>query len=221
LGLDVRTTDWIARDKAFPVPLVSPRIAAAVFSDDVLLERHNSELIETGPQQAVVVRIAEHEPSGVLPFEGNKAAIEADYVRVQAAQRAAAAGTAYIGRLQRGETTLAALAEAGAYSLYEPGAVGRGQNDVPPEVLRLAFAMTPPGPGSAAYAGDASAAGDYLLVEMSAVEPGQLGAMTPVERERFSAQIRDALGETELESITRNLRNQAKVEVTPEKTDSL
>jgi peptidyl-prolyl cis-trans isomerase D len=191
-----------------------------VFSDDVLVERHNSELIEIGPQQAVVVRIAEHEPSGFLPFEGNQPAIEADYVRVQAAQRAAAAGAAYIERLQRGETTLGALAEAGAYSLYEPGAIGRGQGDAPAEVLRLAFAMALPEVGSAAYAGVQSAAGDYLLVELSAVEPGQLGAMTADERERFAGEIQGAVGETELEAITRNLRNRAKIEVTPEKTDA-
>lgn len=220
LGLDVQTTDWIARDNAFPAPLTSPRVAAAVFSDDVLIERHNSELIEIGPQQAVVVRISEHEPSGILPFDGNKPAIEADYVREQSAQRAAAAGAAYLERMQRGETTLGALAEAGAYSLYEPGAVGRGQGDVPAEVLRLAFTMAPPQPGSPAYAGTPSRAGDYQLVELSAVEPGQLGAMTTAERERFMGQIRDELGETELESITRNLRNQAKVELTQKKTDT-
>lgn len=221
LGLQVETTGWVARDGAFPVPLTSPRVGAAVFSDDVLLERHNSELIEIGPQQAVVVRIAEHEPSGIQPFDSHRAEIEADYVRAQAAQRATAAGEAYLERLKRGETTLGALAEAGAYSLYEPGAVGRDQAGVPAEVLRTAFAMAAPGTGAAAYAGTASAAGDYLLVELSAVEPGQLGAMTAAERERLVSQIQDALGETELDSLTRNLRDQAKVELKVERTDPL
>ena len=67
LGLQVQTTDWLTRNGPFSGVLDSPKVLAAAFSDDVLVEGHNSELIEVGPQQTVVVRVADHEPAGVKP----------------------------------------------------------------------------------------------------------------------------------------------------------
>ena len=53
LGLQVQTTDWITRDPVrCPGRLDSPKVINAAFSDDVLIEGHNSELIEVGQQQA-------------------------------------------------------------------------------------------------------------------------------------------------------------------------
>lgn len=220
LGLQVQTTDWLERDGVFPAPLDSPRVAGAVFSDDVLLERHNSELIETGQQRAVVVRVAEYEPAGLIPLEQNRAAVEADYVMHAAAAEAARLGAELLGRLEEGAGSLAELASLDeGYVLHEPGAVGRMQADLPAELLSVVFGLEPPAADGKRHAGVQTASGDYILLELAAVEPGQLAAMPPAERERFARAGRDALAEIEMGYVTQSLRDAAKVEVEALRTE--
>ncbi|MCB1798406.1 MAG: SurA N-terminal domain-containing protein, partial [Gammaproteobacteria bacterium] len=97
LGLTVRTTDWVTRSGQLPAPLDAPKVMNAVFSDDVLTEGHNSELIEVGPQRAVVLRVAEHEAAGVLGFDQNRKTIESDFRRANASELAAQTGAKFLG----------------------------------------------------------------------------------------------------------------------------
>ena len=60
LKLPLETSDWLARDSKPTNPLLAhPKLLDALFSDDVLKGKHNSEAIEVAPGTLVVVRVAE------------------------------------------------------------------------------------------------------------------------------------------------------------------
>ena len=179
----MQTTDWITRDAVLPGALGSPRVVNAAFADDVLVEGHNSELIEVGQQQALVVRVAEHEPAGVKPFADNLDLLGKDYKVDKASEAAAAAGAKAIAELDAGGESLEQLASDKAWLLEQPGEVGREQPTVPAEVLAKAFGLKPPEQGATAYAGVVSAEGDYMVIAVEGVQGGELAA-PPSERLR-------------------------------------
>jgi len=212
LGLQVRTTDWVTRSGPLPDVLNSPKVMAAAFSDDVLTEGHNSELIEVAPQKTVVVRVAEHEPAGVKGFDENLAAIEQDFKREKASELAAQAGGKRLGELRDGSGSIRQLAADHGWTLEEPGAVRRDDATVPAEVLVEAFGLAPPA-GRPAYAGVVAAEGDYVLIEVSAVEGGSTEALSDAERPLLIEQAAGQLAGQEMEYFVESLRNRADIEL--------
>lgn len=212
LEIEVRTTDWLTRDSQLAPPLDSPKILNAAFSYDVLVEGNNSELIEVGPQRAVVVRVAEHEPAGVLPFESNLARIEADYIAHEAAAAAAALGEQVLAALGAGEQTLEGVASDRGWELQRPGTVDRNQAGLPSAVLDAAFSLPPPSQ-KATYAGVRAADGDYLLIELTGVQGGTLQALEDEQRTRLTEQAVGQAASAQMNYLTESLRERAEVEV--------
>jgi peptidyl-prolyl cis-trans isomerase D len=54
----------------------NPAVQSVVFSDDVLLDRNNSELLEITPNHHVVVRITRYQPEEVMPIADVRTQIE-------------------------------------------------------------------------------------------------------------------------------------------------
>jgi peptidyl-prolyl cis-trans isomerase D len=50
-------------------PLASPKLLKAVFSNDVLKNKRNTEAVETGPSQMVSARVVSYQPEHALPLE--------------------------------------------------------------------------------------------------------------------------------------------------------
>lgn len=215
LELEVQTSDWITRNGRLPGVLNSPKVAAAAFSDDVLEEGHNSELIEVAPQQTVVVRVAEHEPAGVKAFDDNLAEIEQDFKRERASTLAEEAGAKALAELKADPAGIAQVAAEHDWKLEQPGAVGRDQPSVPAEVLRTAFQLAPPAEGEAAYTGVQAANGDYLLVAVAGVEGGSLDSLAEAERPAVAEQTVSRVAEAEMRYVTESLRGRADIELKP------
>ena len=215
LALEIQTTDWITRDAVLQGSLGSPRVINAAFSDDVLVEGNNSELVEVGQQQALVMRIAEHRPAGVKPFADNLELIGQDYRDDKASSAAADAGAKTITRLVAGDGTLAQIASDNGWPLEQPGDVARQQSAVPAEVLAKAFSLKPPKQGEAQYTGVVSAEGDYMLIEVSSVIGGELGSLPDTERQALAEQAASEVANAQLRYFTDSLRDRATIELKP------
>lgn len=66
--LEVKSSPLFMRNQA-PAPLDHPKLNDAAFSEAVLLDGMNSDIIETQPGQLFVVRLKEHQSARSLPFE--------------------------------------------------------------------------------------------------------------------------------------------------------
>jgi peptidyl-prolyl cis-trans isomerase D len=215
LGLKVQLSDWITREAVLPGVLGSPRVANAAFSEDVLVEGNNSELIEVGPQQAVVVRVVEHEPAGVKPFDAHRAEIEDDYRDAMASQAAEKAGAGVLEQLNQGALSLSALAADKGWALEESKQVDRESFDLPAEVLAGAFTTAPPEAGAAAHVGVTAANGDYLLIAIESVEYGDVGALADADGAALKAQTEQQLAAAQLGYFVDRLKANTKVELKP------
>jgi peptidyl-prolyl cis-trans isomerase D len=210
LGLELRTSDWIDASGGEGV-LGQPRVVAAAFSEDVLVNGNNSELIEADAErmQAIVLRVDEHAPASVQPLDAVRGEI-IDVLQAEEATRAAAAeAEALAERLRGGEALDAVAAEL---TLEAPGLVSRTEPGVPPTVLELAFsAARPAADGAARYATGTLPDGGAVLVAVQAVVDGDAESMDPAARDgerRLLAQIQ---GEHGFEAVLDDLVERADI----------
>lgn len=74
VGVPVKTSPVFSRDNARE-PFASPEVLKAAFSNTVLFDGMNSDVIELGPNHVIVVRVNAHTAAGTLSLEEVKVAI--------------------------------------------------------------------------------------------------------------------------------------------------
>ena len=96
LKLDIKTADKLTRTPARGAsgPSANTRFLAALFSDDAVQKKRNTEAIEVGPNQLVSGRVVSHSPARTLPLTEVHAAVREKLVASRAAEMARKDGEA-------------------------------------------------------------------------------------------------------------------------------
>lgn len=103
LGLPLGTSGWIARNgENAPFP-VNPRLLQALFGEESIRERRNTEAVEVAPNTLVAARVTGHQPASRKPFDEVRRQVVARIKREEAAALAAKEGAALVARLEAGE----------------------------------------------------------------------------------------------------------------------
>ncbi len=103
-GLKLEESGWIAKGQtAQPAILGNPRLMEALFSDDALRKRQNTEATEVAANTLVAARVLEHRPPGLLPLAEVAADIRARLTRAAAAKLAVEAGAKALAAAQAGQ----------------------------------------------------------------------------------------------------------------------
>lgn len=156
----IQTSGWITRTKADDARLANPRLLQAIFSDDVLNNKRNTEAVEVAPGQLVSARIVEHKPAAVEPFESISATVTKKLVAQRAAQLAAQEGRSRLDALKQGKEASASWGKPVTASRVEP----KGLTE---PVLREAFKAD--ASRLPAYAGVEDGQGGYTLLKVTKV----------------------------------------------------
>jgi peptidyl-prolyl cis-trans isomerase D len=95
LKLDVQHASNLGRDvQAGTTALNNPKLLAAVFSQDAIEKKRNTEAIELGPHQMAAARITHYSPARTLPFDEVKTRVREQVVAQQSVVRARSEGAA-------------------------------------------------------------------------------------------------------------------------------
>jgi peptidyl-prolyl cis-trans isomerase D len=202
--LEIRQTKWLARGGKLPSPFDNPKLAAAMFSDDGLKNRRNSEAVEVAPGALVSARVLEHKPAALLPLEVVKGDIEKLLVREEAFKLATKDGEDKLSRLAKGEVV--ALNWSSARSVSRTAAQG-----LPADSLRAVFkADTGKLP---AYAGVAVPGNGYALYRISSVKGvGEVGKDDQLGR-ALTQQYARLVAEEEFSAWMSTLKEKYPVEI--------
>jgi len=132
--LAIRQSDWIARQPGRAAgPLDHPKVLAALFAQDAIQGRRNTDAIEVAPNVLVAARVAAHQPAAQRKFEEVRSEIEQRLLRQEAAKLAYGEGAAKLALLGK-------RADAGL-KWSAPRAISvRDAQALPPEALRKVFA---------------------------------------------------------------------------------
>jgi peptidyl-prolyl cis-trans isomerase D len=83
-------------------PLANPKIIGALFSEDAIKNKRNTEAVEVAPNTLVAARVVEHVAASSVAFDTVKADIEKMLKAQEAAALAKAAGEAKLAELKKG-----------------------------------------------------------------------------------------------------------------------
>jgi peptidyl-prolyl cis-trans isomerase D len=210
LGLTVKNTGMFARNNGKDIA-ANPKFVEAAFSDDVLQEGNASEPVELEPSHVVVVKKTEHSPSHLKPLAEVKEQIVATLKDKRARELLAQKSQDYIKQLQSGQP-IAEVAQIAGYPVKEVKGATRGSPDVDMEVLRHAFSIAKPVAGKASSSGITLTNGDYVVVAVFAVNPGDKSAMPAEQQSAIVAQLSNMAGQQSFESFQKALEDRAEIE---------
>lgn len=200
LDLSLETSDWVSRDDADGV-LSEPGVMDQAFSDDVLEEGYNSEVIELDDDRRLVVRVAEHREASTLPLDEVRdevrAEVEAELHREALVEQA----DALLAELREGESV--------DLDWQEAEEVGRQDTQgLPQRVVDAAFRLPEPEGDTPSY-GRVADGDRVVVIALTSVGEGAVDEGV----EQYVASMSERLrAQAAVQGLIEQLRSEAKID---------
>ncbi|UCV30071.1 SurA N-terminal domain-containing protein [Ferribacterium limneticum] len=200
--LTVKQSDWLGR-QANPANgvLGNEKILAALFSDDSVKNKRNTEAVEIAPNTLVAARIVDYKPTALQPFDGVKASIETMLKRKEAQVLAVKDGEARLDALQKGEDKLT-WGAAKAVSRLD-------SRLIPPPAAQSVFRME--AGKLPAYTGVELPGAGYALFKLTKVIAGE--NLDDATKKGMLQQLGNLVAKEEMQLYLAALRSRYKVEI--------
>ena len=207
LKLMVKQSGWLERKNSDPL-FVNEKLVAVAFSNEVLKDHNNSEVIELSPDHFVVLRANEYEAATPQPFDKVKNAIVAALKQQRAGEQGKQIAAELERRLQQGEDFKQV---AGNYAVRSAEKVTRSGGNIAPELLRAAFAIPRPQANKPKPLDTVNAEGNIVLLQLTDVVEGAPDSLNPAQRNAVVAQLQQGFGAADFASFMENLRARAEI----------
>jgi peptidyl-prolyl cis-trans isomerase D len=200
--LTVKTSDWLGR-QANPANgvLGNEKLMAALFSEDSVKNRRNTEAVEIAANTLVAARLVDYKPKALQPFDGVKANIETLLRNKEAQVLASKDGEARLEALKKGEDKLdwgaaKSVSRMDARQLPPPAAQS---------VFRMETGKLP------SYTGVELPGAGYALYKLSKVQAGE--KLDAARTQGMLKQLGNLAAQEEVQLYLAALRSRYKVEV--------
>ena len=209
LGLEVKNTGLFSRKSGKDLA-ANPKFVEAAFSSLVLQDGNASDPVEIESMHVVVIKKTEHKPSHLKPL----AEVQGDIVNLlkdkKSRELLAQKGQEYIKQLQQG-SAFADVAKSAGYEVKEAKAATRGAAEVDVDVLRHVFTMAKPTADKASVSGVTVQNGDYVVVNLTAVNPGSKANMPAEQQSAITAQLNNMAGQQSFSNFQKVLEDTAEI----------
>lgn len=206
LALSLQESPWISRSGG-EVPLLgNEKLLQAIFSEDVLKNKRNTEAVEVAANTLVSARVLEYKPASIKPYEDVATGIGQRLQREQAAALAAKRGKEALEQLQQGKETT-------GLAWSQPQTISRQKREGLSEaalkqVFKAEAAKLP------AYVGLENAQGGFVLLKVSKVI--EAGDVDEARKKGYADRLREALGQELAATQLASLKQKSKVEIKKE-----
>lgn len=201
--LEIRQSAWLVRGGKLPAPFDNAKLAAALFSDDGLKNKRNTEAVEIASGTLVSARVLEHKPAALQPLDAVKGEIEKRLIGEEAAKLAIKDGEEKLARLAKGEAV--DLKWSPARSVSRTAAPG-----LPADSVRAVFKAD--AGKLPAHTGVAFPGKGYALYRITAVKSGEAGTDDPGAR-ALAQQYARFVAEEEFAAWMSTLKEKHPVEI--------
>jgi peptidyl-prolyl cis-trans isomerase D len=201
--LTIQQSDWLVKGSPAQGLLANPKLLAAMFADDAIKNKRNTEAVEVSPNVLVAARVLDHKPAAQQTLETVTPTIEKFLAHQEAVKLATTEGEERLAQLNKGEKTN--LVWSPARTVTRSAAA-----NLPPDGVRAIFkadvAKLP------AFAGTATPTG-YSLFRISKVKPFVAGTEEKPQAQALNAQYGRLLAEEELLAWMAALKEKYPVEI--------
>ena len=207
LDLEVQTSDWLTRAGGTGIG-EHPQVAAMAFQADILEGGANSEPVEIAAEHLVVIRNLEHEPATPRPLDEVRDEVRQQLLDSRARELARGHGDTLLARLRDG-TPLADIATGEELELADSGLIDRQSQTAERRLIQEAFLLPAPATDSISATGITLASGDYVLLQLHEVQPGDTAGLSDADRGRLRQGIGRIQGLSETAALVEELRGRA------------
>ncbi len=201
--LTIQQSDWLVKGAAAQGPLANPKLIAAVFSEDAIKNKRNTEAVEVAPNVLVAAHVLEHKPAAQQSLETVTPTIEKFLAHQEAIKLVAKEGEQRLAQLNKGEKT--DVIWSAARTVTRAGAP-----NMTPDAVRAVFkadaAKLP------AFVGVATPIG-YSLFRVAKVKPFVAGTDEKPQAQALRAQYARLVAEEELLAWVAALKDKYPVEI--------
>ncbi len=208
LGLVIQSASSVTRTGGSGL-FANTAVLDAAFSDEVILDGNNSDVIEIGDNQAMVLRLVQFNDSSLLPLEEVAAEISVILRTEKEREAVADLGERLLTSKENGEDIDNLLQENELEWIDAEGA-DRNAFTVNGEILEHVFSLPAP-EDSTSISSISLSNGTYVLVELNEVNVGELSAIPEPDRERLVGSLESDLGVSDYQSFLNSLRENSDI----------
>ena len=209
LKLTLQKSDWVSRAGGNANPLLNnDKLLAALFSDEVLKNKHNTSAIEVQPNMLLAARVVEHKPSEGLPLDQVRKDIVQHLADQAALQLAEKDGRTALDKLKKGESVALPWSAAQTVTLQK-------RQGLHPEAAQSVFgADTAKLP---AYIGVPVSQGRFVIYRVTKVK--DVAETNPEQRKALQKQVTQMIGQEQYIAYLASLRQRADVKIDRKKLE--
>lgn len=211
LGIEIKTTDAFSRDGLNIDIVNNEKVVEAAFSDDVLINNLNSAVIEISTSHLMVIHKNKYFPAIPISYEVIAPEIEELLIFEKASSKASEIGENIIIELKLGVMAEPLFTEDNWHTtkVYD-----RSNKEISSQILERAFSMPKPtSTNEPEYHGFKATNGNYIIIELTAVNYGHLTYVTDKEFEYFRSNLTRVSGRSEVESFIDSIKTMAQIKI--------
>lgn len=210
LGLSVTISEPFSRTGGTDALTANPKVTDAAFSEEVLLQGVNSDVIDLGTSHIAVIRVHEHLPSEKRPLSEVKPQIVEQLKRRKQIEYAKVLAAEVIEELESGSDP-EAIAKQKALNWQRQESMSRVASDVPRAIADAVFAMPRPQAGKVfSHSTVAAGNGEQWVLLLYGVDESADGFADGEKREAEKALL-DIGRESMFVAVEENLRGDADI----------
>lgn len=210
LGVDIQKTTLFSKDKGDGIASEAT-IRAAAFSEDVLAG-NNSESIELGSDQVIVLRVLQHQAENVRPLAEVKAQIIVALLQQQAKQQTANIATEIKKQLMAGQE-IQTIATEKTLAVKSIQGLVRNNKELPWQVNQAIFKAAKPIDDKPTLLTVGLDTGEQYVVRISKVTEGVMMESDKKQLKLAQLNIAKAFGETTFDAVLNSLQTNADVTI--------
>jgi peptidyl-prolyl cis-trans isomerase D len=184
VNVTIQTSPWLSKDSN-QAPFDSALVIEAAFSDLILQDNVNSDLIEVNDDLAIVLRLNTYKEASTKPLTDVQDEIKTTLIAQKATEKAKETIDALLSTFNAGQDITAKLTELNTSFIVKEKA-GRSGVDLDQSISREAFTLPHPVEGSVSASSVSLSNGDFALVEVQAVNAGVADVNPALSRQQTS-----------------------------------
>lgn len=208
LGMQVKTSGFITRNGGSGI-FANSKVINAAFSQEVLTDGHNSEMLDLSDTHLLVIRVKHHQPASIQPLDKIKTQIKSTLEQQKAAKKADEVTAAILSSLKNKTDIQSIQNKYPEIKWHKIGLIKRTattKSDLPKAVREHAFAMPKPMANQASWDRVALSAGTQAIISVYKVENDPAATLN-------TKRIEQVLGNADYNSFVSFLKAQADIKV--------
>ena len=208
LNLEIQSISSVSRANASGL-FANSEVLNAAFSDEVILDGNNSDVIEIDDSQAMVLRLEHFNESTLLPLEEVTAEISVILRTEKEREAVVELGELLLAARENG-ADIDSLLQENELGWVNAEGVDRNAFTVNREILEHVFSMPTP-ESSASVSNMVLPNGTYVLIELNEVTVGELSSIPEPDRERLVSSLESDLGVSDYQSFLNSLKENSDI----------